>query len=197
MAKRKRPKQLEINDLETLKAITDPTRLAILESIAEARSVSEIAEVLGVPRTRLYHHIKVLEDSGVIRVASTRKKGALEEKLYEPAADSFVPGSRLMESENVGERVEAAVAGILDTTREDLRRSLLEQWSNEESARRAEVGMLRSLLRLTDEEAEQFSEEFQALLKKYGALHPQGEHAPGVKLHALTWLFYPSSRDNR
>jgi DNA-binding transcriptional ArsR family regulator len=196
MAK-KRAKKHEINDLETLKVITDPTRLAILESIAEARSVTEIADALGVPRTRLYHHIKLLEDRGIIRVASTRKKGALEEKLYEPAADSFVPGPKLMESANVGERVEAAIAGILDTTREDLRRSLLEQWTDEESARRAEVGMLRSLLRLTDEEAEQFTEEFHSLLKKYSALHPQGDQAPGVKYHALTWLFYPSSRDNR
>lgn len=197
MAARKRPEKIEIDDLETLKIVTDPTRLAILESIAEPRSVTEIADVLDVPRTRLYHHINLLEEKGVIRVASTRKKGALEEKLYEPAADSFVPGPTLLESENVAERVEAAIAGILDTTREDLRRSLLEHWADEASARQAEVGLLRSLLRLTNEEAEQFSEEFMALLKKYGELHPKGEQAPGVKYHALTWLFYPSSRDSR
>ncbi len=188
--------EMEINDLETLKIITDPTRLAILESMREARSVTEIAENLDVPRTRLYHHIKLLEHHGLIRVASTRKKGALEEKLYEPAADSFSPGSKLMDSADPIERVDALIAGILDTTRDDLRRSLLKLWSGDQtSGPSKEIGLLRSLLRLTNAEAEQFDEDFMKLMGKYQKLHKHEVATPDTHLYALTFLFYPSSRD--
>ena len=114
-----RPDQLEINDLEVLKIITEPTRLAILETLHDPSTVTEIAERLEVPRTRLYHHIKLLEERELIRVTETRRKGAMEEKVYEPAADSFAPGPELMESADPSERVDAVVAGILDTTREE------------------------------------------------------------------------------
>ena len=194
MAK-KRPEQLEINDLETLKILTDPSRLAILETLHEPSTVTEIAERLDVPRTRLYHHIKLLEERGLIRVGSTRKKGAMEEKVYEPAADSFAPGPKLMESGDPAERVEAAVAGILDTTREDLRRSLLRHWSEDRSAEPKEIGLNRGLVRLTPAEAEQFIEEYEELTSRYASLHTDDESGDDSKLFAHTWVFYPSSRD--
>ena len=192
-----RPDSLQINDLETLKIITDPNRLAILETLHDPSTVTEIAERLGVPRTRLYHHIKLLEERGLIRVASTRKKGAMDEKVYEPAADSFEPGPDLLESGDPTERVEAAVAGILDTTREDLRKSLLTHWSKDRSSQPKEIGLNRAMARLTPEEAERFIEEFYELTIKYGSLHDDDESEGGedVKLYAHTWVFYPSSRD--
>lgn len=190
----KRTSELEINDLETLQVITEPTRLAILEALAEPGSVTEIAERLDVPRTRLYHHIKLLEERGVIRVGSTRKKGAMEEAVYEPAADSFVPGPRLMESGDPNERVEAVTAGILDTTRQDLRRSLLRHWSEHEPDDPKQIGLMRSVLRLTPTEAERFIEEFGELLSRYAEIHAEDE--TGTRLFASTWLFYPSSRDH-
>ncbi len=193
--KREKVEELEINDLETLKILTDPTRLAILESLHEPRSVTEVADLLEVPRTRLYHHINLLEDHGLIRVASTRQKGALSEKLYEPAAASYVPGPDLMESTNPVERVDAAIAGIIDTTREDMRRSLLEHWTGESESK--EISMFRSLARVTADEAEQFTEEFTKLFAKYSKLHKEDDPSDNTHMYALTFLFYPSSRDRR
>ena len=188
----KSKKALEINDLETLKVITEPTRLAILESLSKPGSVTEIAERLEVPRTRLYHHIKLLEERGVIQVASTRKKGAIEEAIYEPAASSFEPGPKLRESGDPTERAEAVIAGILDTTREDLRRSLLRHFSEDRTGQPGEIGLLRSVVRLTPAEAEQFIEEFGALMSRYSELHSEDE--TDTKLFASTWAFYPSTR---
>ena len=189
----RRPEQLEINDLEVLKIITESTRLAILETLHEPSTVTEIAERLEVPRTRLYHHIKLLEEHELIRVAETRKKGAMEEKVYEPAADSFAPGPELMESADPSERVDAVVAGILDTTREDMRRSLLRHWRKDREGPK-ENALNRSLVRLTPGEAEQFIEEFLALTTKYGSLHADDEVGADLKMYAHTWVFYPSSR---
>jgi len=187
---KKRPrkvKQLEINDLETLKVLTHPTRLAIIESIANPCSVTEIG-------TRLYHHIKLLEEHGLIRVTSTRSKGALSEKMYEPTADSYLPGPKLLKSTNRADRAEAMIAGVLDTTREDLRRSLLAAWSEEQPGESKQVHLTRSLFRLMPEEAEQFSNDLTALIERYGDLHEKGEQPEDARMHALTLLFYPSSR---
>ena len=190
----KRVDKLEINDLETLKVITDPTRLAIIESLAEPGSVTEIAERLDVPRTRLYHHIKVLAEHGLVHVASTRKKGALSENLYEPAAHSYVPGPKLLESEDHPERVEAVIAGVLDTTREDLRRSLLRHGIEEKPGQPKEISLFRSLTRLRPEEAEQLINEITELVERYGSLHKDDEDSEDTRRFAFTWLFYPSSR---
>lgn len=195
-AKKKQAKTMEINDLETLKIITDPTRLSIIEALSSPRSVTEIAETLGVPRTRLYHHIKMLEAHGLIRVVSTRKKGALAEKLYEPSAQSFTPGRGLLESEDGPERVEAIVTSILDSTREDLRRSLLKHWAEHQDDQPEETSMMRSLIHLEPEEAEKLIKEFNDLMERYGGMHPKGERSDKTRMYALTLIFYPSSRDH-
>jgi DNA-binding transcriptional ArsR family regulator len=188
---------MEINDLETLKIITDPTRLSIIEALGEPRSVTEIAESLDVPRTRLYHHIKLLEEHGLIRVASTRKKGALAEKLYEPSARSFTPGQDLLESEDGPERVEAIVTAVLDSTREDLRRSLLKHWVKRQPDDPEETSLMRSLVRLEPEEAERFIGEFTELMERYQSLHRDEEASDATRMYALTLVFYPSSRDHQ
>jgi DNA-binding transcriptional ArsR family regulator len=188
--------RMEINDLETLKIITDPTRLSIIEALSVPRSVTEIAESLEVPRTRLYHHIKLLEGHGLIRVASTRKKGALAEKLYEPSARSFTPGEALLESEDGPERVEAIVTAVLDSTREDLRRSLLKHWVDHQPGEPEETSLVRAMVRLQPKEADKLIKELTALMDRYRNLHPKDEESDQTRTYALTLLFYPSSRDH-
>ena len=190
----KKAEVLEINDLETMKLLTHPARLAIIEVLGDPRSVKEIAETLDVPRTRLYHHIKLLEEHGIIHVASTRKKGALDEKLYETSARSFTPGSELLESDDRPERVEAIVSAVLDSTREDLRRSLLQQFETEQEDEPEQTSLTRSIARLKPTEAEKFINEMNKLIEKYGHMHPDGEQSEDTRLYALTLVFYPSSR---
>jgi len=50
-------------------AASDTTRLYILELLAQRdRSASELYEILVVPRSRISFHLKVLTESGLIRV---------------------------------------------------------------------------------------------------------------------------------
>ncbi|MGI9647591.1 MAG: ArsR/SmtB family transcription factor [Acidimicrobiia bacterium] len=187
---------MQISDLETMKVLTDPNRLAILESLRRPASVTEIAERLDVPRTRLYHHIKLLEEHEIIRVAGTRQKGALAEKLYETTADSYAPGPELLESEDAGKRAEAIVTGILDTTREDLKRSIVKYGLQPDEVERKQIVLNRGMARLTPDEAKALVDEMLELWKRYGKLNDVNEEAEGTRLYANTWLFYPSSRGN-
>ena len=69
-----------IDDVATLKAMADPTRAAILELLTEPRSVTELARTLDVPRTRLYHHVELLREKGLVEQVDERRVGALTER---------------------------------------------------------------------------------------------------------------------
>ena len=54
---------------ETLRALANPTRRAMLELVWDAeRSSSEIAAAVGATRPAASQHLKVLRDAGLVRV---------------------------------------------------------------------------------------------------------------------------------
>jgi DNA-binding transcriptional ArsR family regulator len=114
-----------IDDVETLKALADPTRAAIVQLLTEARSVTQLAEALDVPRTRLYHHIELLRAKGLIEQVGERRVGAMTERIYALTARVFRPSVRLLRQGSAEERVEALTTLLFDTTKADLRRSIL------------------------------------------------------------------------
>jgi DNA-binding transcriptional ArsR family regulator len=74
--------------IETLKALADPTRLAILATLTRTpdmpiMSVKELAARLGEPQTKLYRHVRQLEEAGLIRVAATRMVSGILEQRYQ------------------------------------------------------------------------------------------------------------------
>jgi len=79
-----------ITEVEALRALADPTRLAILSALMEPRhgelpimSAKELAAQLGDSQTKLYRHIKQLESAGLIRVAATRMVSGILEQRYQ------------------------------------------------------------------------------------------------------------------
>jgi DNA-binding transcriptional ArsR family regulator len=78
-----------VNDVEMLKAMADPTRLAILSALMKSggdlpvMSVKELAAELHEPQTKLYRHVKQLEAAGLIRVAGTRLVSGIVEQRYQ------------------------------------------------------------------------------------------------------------------
>jgi DNA-binding transcriptional ArsR family regulator len=77
-----------VDDVDVLKAMADPTRLAILAALMKTRSerrvmsVKELAAELGEPQTKLYRHVRQLEAAGLIEVASTRMVSGILEQRY-------------------------------------------------------------------------------------------------------------------
>jgi DNA-binding transcriptional ArsR family regulator len=74
-----------VANVDVLKALADPTRLAILAALMKTRhdlpvmSVKELAAELNQPQTKLYRHVRQLEAAALIKVASTRMvSGILE-----------------------------------------------------------------------------------------------------------------------
>lgn len=105
-----------VGDVDTLRAISDPTRMRMLETMVTrpdgAWSVKEIAAALGMPQTRLYHHVELLAGRGLIRAVEQRVVSGIIETRYRVSARSFQLDRRLF-------------AGDGDETRQALHETLL------------------------------------------------------------------------
>lgn len=179
-----------INDLETLRTIGNPTRMAILELLYQPRSVTDIARRLGVPRTRLYHHINLLEEKGIIRVTETRKAGPMTERIYEASAKHYRPGPNLLTSGTLQERAQAVVSTVLDTTRADLYRSILDgvvSLDRRDTQRHLSLG--RVVGRISKARFEEFVTRLEDLSRDFEDEDGDGEP------FAFTWVLYPTARD--
>ena len=74
-----------------------------------AASTTELAIALEAPKGTVGHHLKVLEQAGLIRVVRTRKVRALTEKYYGRVAKLFV----LKSDESTPDDVSGAITAVM------------------------------------------------------------------------------------
>jgi DNA-binding transcriptional ArsR family regulator len=76
-----------------VKAIGHPLRTAVLSLLHErAATVTELARALERPKSTVAHHVKVLEDAGLVQVVRTRRVRAVDERFYGRTARMFFVG---------------------------------------------------------------------------------------------------------
>jgi DNA-binding transcriptional ArsR family regulator len=90
-----------VEDVEVLKALAEPTRLAILEALMEPpwpriMAVKELAAELGMAPTRLYRHVRQLEEANLIKVAETRMVSGILEQRYQASARDLRLGQDIL-----------------------------------------------------------------------------------------------------
>jgi len=89
----------KVSDVETLRAISDPTRMRLLEKMVTRTdrpwTVKELAASLGLPQTRLYHHIDLLVGRDLIRAVEQHVVSGIIETRYRVVARSFQLDRRL------------------------------------------------------------------------------------------------------
>ena len=136
----KRPAARSAATLAQVRALTDPLRYRVFEGLlGEARTAKQMAEALGTPPTRLYHHFRVLEQAGLIRPSGTRRKRGTTEKYFKASADLIrVVASPRSARSSAAISASALLQGVLAATQADLGR---------ESSAAASSGRLRYLRR--------------------------------------------------
>jgi DNA-binding transcriptional ArsR family regulator len=112
----------EVEDIGTLRALSDPIRLAIMRALMRddgeaprVMSVKELAGELGEPPTRLYRHVKQLAAVDLIQVAATRVVSGILEHRYRASQVSLRLSHDLFSaSGSRGELTEALAATFDD-----------------------------------------------------------------------------------
>ena len=118
------PQLRTISDVETLRALADPLRLAILSALMDdgpaqrVMSVKELAEELGEPQTKLYRHIKTLASAGLIRVAASRLVSGIVEHRYQASQRDLMVGPDLLNSREAAAESMAFVTTALGRYRD-------------------------------------------------------------------------------
>jgi DNA-binding transcriptional ArsR family regulator len=113
----------DINDVDSLRALADPTRQAILVALMQPRngelpvmSAKELAAQLGEPQTKLYRHIRQLEAAGLIRVAATRLVSGILEQRYQAAQRDLSLSSGFLRDHT--DEAEAVMQAMLNNFRD-------------------------------------------------------------------------------
>lgn len=187
----------QIKDRDTLKAILDPLRTQIFETlIAQPLTIKQVADKLGLSPGNLYYHFNLLEKHGLISVVETRMVGNLAERLYQSTASEIDIDPGLVSSETAEgqDSIRATIAATIDATRDDLLRSMharftqLEQGAPQQPRR---VILSRSVSIVPEERLPEFFERIQQLMADFDAADV-GPNTPGSRFYALTVVFYPS-----
>lgn len=98
-------------------------RGAVLRRLRTPRSVAELASLMDVPVTRLYHHVNKLADLGLIQVVATRQVAAVTERRYQVTARSFSLSPQLFDAEDRTEMV-LALGSLFDLAKLGMQRSV-------------------------------------------------------------------------
>jgi DNA-binding transcriptional ArsR family regulator len=85
------PLRLAISAPEQLKAVSDPTRSRILGIIQNhPATAKQIADRLSIPPSTIGHHLQVLEEAGLAKVAARRLVRGIVAKYYTRTARIFI-----------------------------------------------------------------------------------------------------------
>jgi DNA-binding transcriptional ArsR family regulator len=172
-----------IGDVETLKAISDPVRIRILDTMLsrpeDAWTVKRLASALGVGPTKLYHHVNVLEERGLIRPSGTRVVSGIIETRYRVAQLSIRLDRRLLAGGRVPEAVDQLMRTVLDGVRNAIEESLRAgvAVADPEAPPAQRLILARGLTRLPPERAAELHERMRALIAEFDALDDAGDDA--------------------
>jgi len=181
-----------VDNLETLKVLSDPLRMQILELLLyQPRNVKQIAEQLGLSPNKLYYHVKLLEEHGLIRVVGTRLVSGIIEKVYRGTAKEISLDRDLLPVGHPVRRsdVEGLLISILDSTKEDLIRSLKVKEIEQPDVRQTMV-MTRDIAYLKPEQAQAFCQKLREMAQEF-CDSDLGEKENEQRF-ALTMIFYPA-----
>ena len=174
-----------IEDVETLKVVADPYRMEMIEAIgSDHLTAKEWAARLGTGVNKLYYHIRLLEKHGLLVVVDERVVSGILEKTYALSAHRFeVRPGLLSAGEEGDESLDAMVASLLENTGRAVRAAYSSGAFAPDD--KEHTLFFRGRLRLTREEAAEFTRRVNALLEEFG------RDDTDATVHGLTVVFHP------
>jgi DNA-binding transcriptional ArsR family regulator len=190
-----------VNDLDTLRVLADPLRIQIIELVThEPRTFNKIAAVLDMPPTKLYYHVKLLEERMLIRVVDTHIVSGIVEKQYQAAALSYHVNKALFSPTSPSglEGLDLMLHGLFEDTRTDIEESVaggaIDVTASEDNDNPINRTLMiaRNTLHLMPEQAEEFYRRLRALIREYLS---EDEKLSGTEqTYGLLVTLYPTTR---
>lgn len=94
-----------LNTLEEINLVSDPIRLKIITTLGTtAKTAQDLSDALGVSRSKIHYHLRLLEENGIVEVVHTELINGITQKYFLPVAKAFIPKSDIFNknsSENI------------------------------------------------------------------------------------------------
>lgn len=183
-----------ISDVETLRALSDPLRLRILEVMTagadETFTVKRLSTVIGTNATKLYHHVNLLVERGLILVAGQRVVSGIIETSYRVAQRSLRLDRSLLAAD--APVMHEALTTIFDGARDDIERGLRRGaiTTSEDAAPESKLVLGRAIGRLDPAAAVAFRERLTGLFEEFG-VDADGDADDARPAYGLVLGFYP------
>ena len=187
-----------VEDLETLRILTDPLRMQILEILdLEPQTVNQVADKLGLSGSRLYYHFNLLESHGLIQVVRTRMVNNLLEKYYWVTAEDIDIDKTLLNfsSESGQENIAQVIVSSIENTRDDILRSLQARKMHLDQGAKPnprEMMITSAKKRLKDADYKAFTQRLNALMEAFNALPEVDGAEDEGQMFSLVCYLYPN-----
>lgn len=87
-----------INDFDTLKNISDPLKIDLLQRMFHKPKTGQmLAEELDMSRAKVHYHLDVLLNAGIIFVVDEKKIVNVSQKFYAPVAKKLIINHQLLD----------------------------------------------------------------------------------------------------
>jgi DNA-binding transcriptional ArsR family regulator len=162
----KPPRVRKIDSAEAIKALADPLRLRVLTLLMgdheRSWTVKEIAAELEQSVTKLYHHVNMLEQVGLIRDVETRLVSGIVEHRYASGQRGLEFDDALYRSSDTRDASLANVSYMLDEARDEL-----VSYLGSEAADPERVVIAKARLRLTQNEVDELRASIDELVDRF------------------------------
>lgn len=179
-----------LNDIEQVRAMADPLRQRIVETLIEApMTTKQVAQHLKEQPTKLYHHVELLEKAGIIELVETRPKRGTVEKYYRAVAQSFTVDRDLFTSRTEGDETAKSLISIVgsmfESTLAEMRESITAKLLR--PGKKTPSRMTRNIIRTTPANIEKLNQKITAIIEECDVLDSE----EGEVAYGLTVAFYP------
>lgn len=175
------PRDLQvIADVETLRVVADPLRLQLLAVLRrEPATARQLAQQVGVAIKKLYYHLGLLEEHGLIRVRSTRVVSGIIEKQYEPSAYRITVDRDLLSpaapAPVVPEHIDVFLSFVLDHSRAEIKKSIAAGLIDptERDHEKGGLRLGRLFLRMRPAQRAEFDRRLKLLFREFAEQQPE------------------------
>ena len=81
----------QLNSLSQLKLVSDPRRLSILKQLMDSpATLTQLGKALGEHPAWIRHHLKILEQAGLVKLCEVKISAGYIEKCYQSTAPAYL-----------------------------------------------------------------------------------------------------------
>ena len=183
-----RRRTLRLDDPASVRTLASPARIEIIEAlqVGGPATVAQIADRLGRRPDSLYHHLRRLEQAGIVEECDRVTEGGRAARVLRMTAETVEAGLGPKATPGQRRAISDVAAPVLRIGERDVRRAAMSPDARTGGKRR-NLHASRNKLWLTRTELEELNEELDELCRRY-ATRERGDRS---ELFALTTVLVP------